>query len=431
MLCTQGDALANEQRRELPNVVLIVADDQSWNYFGFMGNPLISTPSIDRLAEEGVVFTHGYSPASVCRPALNSLLTGLHPVQWEARNEQLERQGVERKPFQEIVHFETLPKLLARAGYRSFQGGKYWEGSWRQGGFDAGTKSQEKGVATNLIQAMAGGDGLALGRETMEPLWNFLDAESEQPFFVWYAPMLPHKPHDAGPEYRALYEGKGYSKGAVAYYATISWFDHGVGQILDRLERMKLRRDTLILFLSDNGYVQPPREQVAFRGGDRGKTSIRELGFRTPIIASWPGTLEAGRRSDAFASAVDLFSTIADYAGVEVPRDRDGRSLRPFLEGGAEPSRQRIVVGNYDIARLPDYVKAKRPELGEKQRAYALRSRRWRYVWFVDADVEELYEIERDPKEERNVIGQRPELAAELRRETELWLESMRAPYAD
>jgi arylsulfatase A-like enzyme len=417
---------------DLPNIVLIIADDQSWDYFGFMGSKIIETPNIDRLAAEGVVFTHGFSTASVCRPALNSLLTGLHPAQWEARNEQLERHGIKRKPFYgEIDHFETLPKLLAKVGYRSFQGGKYWEGGYLQGGFDTGLKSQEKGYAINQIQAMAGGDGLSLGRETLQPLWDFIDADSPAPFFVWYAPMLPHRPHDAPPEHSARYKGKGLNKGAANYYGAISWLDHGVGQILDHLEGRDLTRDTLILFLIDNGYEQPPRRKVGFMGGDRGKTSIRELGFRTPIVAHWPGKIAAGRRSKGLVSSVDVFSTIADYAGVEVPKDRDGRSLRPFLDGGEAPSRERIIVGNYDMSRLPDYVTAKTPDLGTKQNAYALRSKRWRYVWFMDADIEELYDIERDRTEDRNVIAQRPELAAQFRSEVELWLESMRAPYVD
>ena len=188
---------------------------------------------------------------------------------------------------------------------------------------------------------------------------------------------------------------------------------------------------SLLLFLTDNGYEQPPRRKVGFMGGDRGKTSIRELGFRTPIVAHWPGKIAAGRSSKGLVSSVDVFSTIADYAGVEVPKDRDGRSLRPFLDGGEEPSRQRIIVGNYDMSRLPDYVTAKTPDLGTKQNAYALRSKRWRYVWFMDADIEELYDIERDRTEDRNVIAQRPELAAQFRSELELWLESMRAPYVD
>jgi len=413
-------------------VVLIISDDQSWLYYGFMGSQIVKTPNLDRLAAEGVVFPRGFSTASVCRPALNSLLTGLHPIQWEARNEQLERQGIPRfHVLGEIDHFVTLPELLSTAGYRSFQGGKYWEGTYQQGGFDVGTKSQEKGAAKNPIQAIAGGDGLNLGRETLQPLWDFIDADSDAPFFVWYAPQLPHRPHDAPEKYRAQYRGKRLHKDAAAYYAAITWFDDGVGQILEHLEKQNLERDTLVLFMADNGYEQPPDRAGGWKGGVRGKTSIRELGFRTPMIASWPGKIEGGRRSDALISSVDLFATIADYAGVEIPPDRDGRSLRPYLEGGEEPSRERVVVGNFDIARLPKYVRDETPGLGDKQNAYAIRSDRWRYVWFVDADIEELYEIERDPNEARNVIAEHPQLAAQLRSELEAWLAAMRAPYAD
>ena len=122
---------------EQPNIIVIVADDHGYPYSGFMGSDIARTPHLDALAREGMVFTHGFTTASVCRPSMFSLLTGLHPEQWKAEGERSGRDREEPPPYKTIL---TLPRLLSQAGYRTFQGGKYWGRSYAEGGFTHGTK---------------------------------------------------------------------------------------------------------------------------------------------------------------------------------------------------------------------------------------------------------------------------------------------------
>ena len=110
-----------------PNIILVIGDDHGWPYFGFMGDPVVETPHLDALASVSTWFPNGFVTASTCAPSLRTLLTGLHPIQWSAHRQRLRRAGV--TVAERIRQFETLPRLLARNGYASFQGGKYWDGA--------------------------------------------------------------------------------------------------------------------------------------------------------------------------------------------------------------------------------------------------------------------------------------------------------------
>jgi arylsulfatase A-like enzyme len=427
--------------RDVPNIVLIIADDHGWPYFGFMGDPIVKTPNLDALAREGVVFPYGYTTASTCRPSLRSLLTGLHPLQWRAKRRALRAQGRGGEGTDPIRYFATLPGLLAERGYASFEGGKYWEGSFQAGGFTDGMKRAGDSEALRKwgpVQSRAGGDSLELARTTMQPLWDFLDAHRHGPFFVWFAPKLPHMPHDAPEPYLKLYRDENLSDSARKYYANITRFDDKVGELVARLERLGLRDETLLVFLSDNGWEQDPRvtNRVKQLGGPKGKSSMYEIGFRTPIIFSWPGRLPGGQRAGGLVSEVDLFTTLLDFAGLEPPPDRTGVSLRPALkEGGASP--RKTVIGSMAALRPPPRAKAAAPEtqgdLVRYERAYFLRNESWHYIWYADSakfgdrDAEELYRIDRDPREERNVVGDHPELAARFRAEIRRWIEDVTA----
>ena len=242
LLACAALSLDCERPPSLPNIVLVIGDDHGWNDFGFMGSPVARTPNLDELAREGVVFTHAFNTSSVCRPSLQTLLTGLHPVQIEARLERLRNAGRQIRTFEEVEHFETLPARLGERGYVSFQGGKYWDGTYADGGFSHGMTRRVGGASGYRFPlAFSGADGLTLGRETLEPLWSFVDEHSHQPFFVWFAPMLPHTPHDAAARYLELYEGMGLSPIAQRYYANVSRFDDVVGRVVAGLEARGLQ----------------------------------------------------------------------------------------------------------------------------------------------------------------------------------------------
>ena len=184
-----------------PNIVLIIGDDQAWTDYSFMAHPQIRTPRLDRLAREGLTFRRGYVPSSLCSPSLASILTGLYPHQHKITSNDAVAGGSRRESAQVrkvtgdlIANFErvpTLPRLLATQNYVSFQTGKWWGGDYRRGGFTAGMShgDPERG-------GRHGDDGLKIGRETMQPIYDFIDVSTKEgkPFFLWYAPMLPHQP---------------------------------------------------------------------------------------------------------------------------------------------------------------------------------------------------------------------------------------------
>jgi hypothetical protein len=182
-----------------PNVVLIISDDQHWRDYAFLGHPHLRTPALDRLARESLVFPHGYVPSSLCCPSLASIITGRYPHEHRiVGNDPPEKPGVGRttpegkKLFADgrdtmnrhLAEWPLLPTLLATHGYASFQTGKWWQGHFSHGGFSEG---MTKG-------GRHGDDGLAIGRTTMQPAYDFMGRcrAEKKPFLLWYAPMLPH-----------------------------------------------------------------------------------------------------------------------------------------------------------------------------------------------------------------------------------------------
>jgi uncharacterized sulfatase len=240
----------------------------------------------------------------------------------------------------------------------------------------------------------------------MQPLWDFLDAHSDRPFFVWYAPMLPHVPFDAPARFQSIYAGDPVPPLVRNYRANLTRFDATVGEVLDRLEESGLREQTLVLYVSDNGWNSTPDAAISLMGGDKGKGSIYELGFRTPLVVSWPGVLAAGARDDRLVSLVDVFATILDFAGAEPVPCASGRSLLPLLVGRGDFQRESVIGGRYD----------------ERPRPWFLRTRTWRYVWFPGDQPEELYEIEEDPFETRNVADAHREQIRRFRDELARWV---------
>jgi uncharacterized sulfatase len=402
-----------------PNLVLLIADDLGYLDHGFMGAPVVETPHLDALAREGTVFSHGYATSSICRPALRSLLTGLHPHQWDQRVRALQAQRSDLRGDLVMNEFATLPRWLAARGYASFQAGKLWEGSYRVAGFGDGFDRPGAGDARH------GGAGRRLGRTlSLDAVAAFLDAGRGRPFFLWFAPMLPHTPHDAGPGLEARYQGRGLSSSAVRYYANVTRFDALVGELLRLLAQRGLRERTLVVYLADNGWDQPPELEVraGARDGPRGKGTLYEIGWRTPIVLSWPGVVPAGAVSDALVSTVDLVPTLLDYAGAPLPAELPGRSLRGLIQEGVPWPREE-VIGSLRGARveLPGAPAAELEPRSLAGESFFLRSREHWYVWYPKLGREELYDAQSDPRAERDLAAAQPARAARYRRHVLRW----------
>jgi uncharacterized sulfatase len=339
------------------------------------------------------------------------LLTGLHPIQFDYREQQLVRKGIPASPESPLRdHFSVLPAILAQRGYASFQSGKFHEGSYRNAGFTHGMTEQSGRAGRR--------QGIRIARETMEPLFSFIDAHREQPFFIWFAPQIPHLPHDAPKEFHAPYESIELPWFAPRYYANVTRFDSAVGRLVDHLEKRGLRERTLIVVVADNGWQAPgPGVDYDYKlGGHKGKMSLYEIGFRTPIIFSWPGEIPAGEVKDELVSIVDLFPTLLDYAGAPRPAHRSGVDLRPLIEGKPLSTRP-ALIGTATALRSD--------RKGEPAGGSFLRSRRWHYLWYSDGR-EALFDLTADPDEERDVAARHADVIRKSRERIREWSKAMR-----
>ncbi|MFN4258727.1 MAG: sulfatase [Gemmataceae bacterium] len=391
---------------EKPNVVLIISDDQAWTDFGFMGHDVIKTPHIDQLAAESAVFPNGYVPTSLCRASLATLLTGLYGHQHKiCCNDPPD--GVDRgamHPF--IQDAPAVPRLLKAAGYRSFQTGKFWEGHYANAGFTDGM----------TVKGRHGDDGLIIGRKTMQPIYDFIEADPIKPFFLWYAPMMPHEPHNPPERLLKKYAVEGRNLKLAKYYAMCEWFDETVGDLMGYLDRKKLRDNTLVIFVVDNGWIQETGEVRTTRGwfAPKSKLSPYDGGLRTPILLRWPGHTKAGRYND-LVSTIDLAPTILTACNVPVPKEMPGMSLLGVAEGKG-PLNRHAVFGDIYVhtAKVLD-----KPALNLTHRW--VREGDWKLISFEDEKKAELYNLANDPHEEKNLVADHPDKVAHLKKLIDQW----------
>lgn len=359
VLVTSPTGTLAAPRAEPPNVVMILADDQSFRDFGFMGNALVHTPRLDELAVRSARYVNGYVPMSVCRPSLATLLTGLYPHQHgihfnhpppglsAMRTTMTAEQYRQTRAAADylVQNVPTLPRLLARHRYVCLQTGKHWEGSFQTAGFThgmtlgkpadrlspvTGTRQQANG---QWVAHGNGDAGLVIGRETMQPIYNFIERHAgKQPFFVWYAPFLPHTPFDAPRRFRRLYDGRPVPEHLLPYYAEIARFDETVGQLLDFLKDRHLLETTLIVFVSDNGFR--PDTANPDRQNQRSKLSVFEDGLRTPILIRWDTHVRPAEHRQ-LVQTIDIVPTILSAAGLaaEITPRMKGVDLMPSAEG--------------------------------------------------------------------------------------------------
>jgi uncharacterized sulfatase len=411
-----GPPEGESDRPATPNVLLIVADDHGWTDYGFMGHPHVQTPSLDRLAREGVVFRRGYVPSSLCCPSLASILTGLYPHQHKiTSNDPPLPAGMGQAAFHRSAAFRegreamcrhldavpTLPRLLAESGYLSLQTGKWWLGDYRRGGFTHGMTRGER----------HGDDGLAIGRRTLDPIFDLIAQarREEKPFFVWYAPMMPHNPHTPPERLEEKYLARTDSPHVARYWAMIEWFDETCGRLLDHLDSNGLARDTIVLYVADNGWTQDP----AGPNPVRSKRSPYDAGVRTPIIVRWPGRVQPAVRDEP-ALSIDLVPTVLAALGRQPPPAMQGVNL---LDDRALSARTAIhgECFTHNAVDLDDPAR-------NLLHRWIVRDR-WKLIVPQPAaeGEAELYDILADPAEQRDLAQIEPAIARGLREELDAW----------
>lgn len=410
---SKNSALKEDSAQELPNIVLLIGDDHGYPYFGFMGADYVQTPNMDSLAAGGILFTNGYVPDNHCRPSLATLVTGILPIDYKnkVQNLALER-GVTEDQYKEFDHhamqyFETLPRLLSRNGYQCFQGGKWWEFNFQNGGFTHGMTTgwtpDDRKPGNNWFKKYMGGDGLILGRATMEPVYSFIKENKETPFFIWYAPELPHYPFDAPDKYYNLYRDQDMTESAKRYYANCTWFDDGVGELRNYLREVGEFDNTLFIYVNDNGWEQAPDQEYwddpmrSHNGGDKGKSSIYDMSFRTPIIFSWSGNIRNRRIEDCLVHSADIPATILDLLDIPIPTHYYGQSLLNLLQGGRQGCRK-IVIGNTTTHRDEQSV------MGRPVEGFWIRDQSHFFRWNVTDSIMGLYNVKNDPINDRDLL---------------------------
>ncbi|RPE13516.1 arylsulfatase [Chitinophaga lutea] len=431
--------------QQKPNIVLILADDLGYGDLGAYGQQKIKTPNIDRLARNGMRFTSFYAGTSVCAPSRSSLMTGQHTGHTYVRgNKEIQPEGQE--PLADSV--QTLAQLLKAAGYATGAFGKWGlgmvgtSGAPDRKGFDTffGYNCQRQShryypthLWSNEQKIILEGNDLTHKAEyapelIQEQALAFIDKNKNKPFFLFIPTVLPHAELQ-GPEdefYRQYensfeekpHRGNGYGPGATVggyasvekpratFAAMVARMDAQVGQIIDRLTKLGLMDNTLIIFTSDNGPHKEGGADPAFfnsSGGFRGvKRDLYEGGIRTPFIVQWKGKVKAGTTS-AFAGAFwDILPTLTDITGAEKARYTDGVSFLPTLTGKGKQLQH-------------DYLYWEFHEDGGRQ---AVRMGNWKGVRQqvkknADGPVE-LYNLAKDPKEQQNVAAANPAIVKKM-----------------
>ena len=391
-----------------PNVVLIISDDHAWTDYGFAAHPHAKTPNIDRLANEGLTYTRGYVTTAICSPSLATMLTGLHPHQHGITGNDPVR-GQKRADWIEAFFKKPLlPKLLTEAGYLTLHTGKFWMGEPGRVGFtdDMGSTGRH------------GGKALSIGRKSMEPIYDFMDKakREDKPFFVWYAPFLPHTPHNPPARLLSKYAGVKNAKHAK-YLAMIEWLDETCGELMGQLKKKGVADNTLVIYLADNGW------------NEYGKASPYENGVRTPVIAHWPGKVRPRKDERRLATNLDVAPTILTACGVTPPASMPGINL---LDDKAVTKRDTLFLSNF----AHNMVSATEPEKSLWTRSCV--HGKWKLLSWIENPPKqvpwngghrhknpganlELFDLLADPHETKNLAEKHPEVVKDLLARIDGW----------
>jgi N-acetylgalactosamine-6-sulfatase len=423
-LCVAG-CEAPQPSAPRPNLILLLADDLGWGDVGSYGSELIRTPQLDRLAEQGMRWTQFYAASAVCSPSRCSCITGRYPLRFG-----FTRHGGATQRVGLPDDTVTLPRLLKQAGYRTAHVGKWHLGgnNMRELGFDQSVRVFLSKMEDDSRRYHDGVRYMERDGEPVEQTGRFMTealvdealklideyAAGDEPFFLnlWF--YAPHEPYNLAPEpYARPYEGVAQGDD-LKYRSMVGCMDDGVGRIRARLEQLGIDENTLLVFTSDNGpsYQGSPGPWVG------GKGDLHEGGIRMPMIAHWPGRIEAGSVAPELAHTNDLLPTFCEAAGVPLPDDVafDGISLLSRLDGEALPERGPVF---WQMDLYPWY-----PQPGEKPEPFAtevVRQDDWKLL-ALDGTPTALYDLENDPTESANLLDRRPEIRSELNGALQEWI---------
>lgn len=397
-----------------PNVVMFMTDDHGAWATGAYGCGDIHTPHIDRLAAGGARFNRAFACTPVCSPSRVTWLTGVIPSHHGVQDWLQPEDSYGPTTRRWYQGFTTYSEILARNGYTLAMSGKWHMGEddHAQAGFTDWATVPGGGGPYRDAEFVKNGERIRhTGFKTdamTDYALEFLEREKENPFYLLVPFYAPHTPYDYQPEQdRAWYKDSrfpcypdvpmhpwqtgsarlhGNRESKLAYSALISGVDRSVGRILKRLEQLRLRDNTLVVFTADQGW-NAGHHGVWGKGNGTWPFNMYEESLRVPLIWNHPGRIRAGLTPNAMVSAYDYFPSILDYLGIQAPPEprRIGRSYVPFLRGENPAWRNRLY---FEYA----YVRGIRTETAK----YVERTAEW---------PSEFFDLERDPGETRNALS--------------------------
>ncbi|NSW95437.1 MAG: arylsulfatase, partial [Bacteroidales bacterium] len=448
-LCTPAlylaSCTASKTDKNPPNIIYILADDLGYGDLSCYGQTRFSTPNIDRLACEGMLFRNHYAGCTVSAPSRSSLMTGLHTGRTPIRgNKEWNPEGQWPLPSGSL----TVAEMLKSKGYATGAFGKWGlgfvgtEGDPNKQGFDEFFGYNCQRLAHNYYPyylwhnsekvTLTENEGTKTGAYAPDLIHRealkFIEENSTRPFFLFYPNIIPHAELFAKEDYMKRFRGKfdpeksfegvddgpNYRQGPygsqpeahAAFAAMITQLDDYVGEMLSKLKELNIDRNTIVIFSSDNGpHLEAGADPDYFNsnGPLRGyKRDLYEGGIRVPMIVRWPGKIKAGSVSDHISAFWDVMPTLAEITGVSLSEPVDGISFLPELTGNQKSQKQH------------DYLFWEFHEQGGKM---AVRKGDWKAVKLnvnkPGETVTELYNLSSDPAEENNIAINHPEIVRE------------------
>lgn len=406
---------ANAQETKRPNIILVMSDDQGWGQTSYNNHPFLQTPNLDKMAENGLRFNRFYAGAPVCSPTRASILTGRSN----------DRTGVYAHGYAMCKQEKTLPQALKKVGYKTAHFGKWHLNGLRgpgvpifssdsrnpgQFGFDDWLSTSNFFDMNPIMSRngefveMKGESSQIIVNEALQYIKN--EKDKNQPLFIviWYG--SPHTPWDADEKDKTLFTE--LDEKTQNHYGELIAMDKSIGDLRKGLRSMKIEKNTMVWFNSDNGGLRNFGPETV--GGLRGsKGKIYEGGLRVPCVIEWPEGIHPKRITEYPASTMDIFPTIADI--VDLPKSSmivpvDGASIHKLF--------------------ISDLKKRKTPIPFRYQGKAAIIDNNYKLISLdIDKDEFELYDLEKDPKESNNIISKEHKIAQQMISKFRLWNQSV------
>ena len=427
-----------------PNIILILSDDHGWKDARFMGSSYYLTPSLDALAYSGMTFTNAYANAPNCAPSRASLLTGMYTprhgiytVNSSARSKSAFRKIIPIKNTTILdTSFITIAEVLGKNGYTSSSIGKWHLGNDSIGlpqsqGFDENIGGYHLGHPKSYFSPYKnpylpdGPEGEYLTDRLTQEALDFIERNKDHPFFLYLPHYAVHTPIQAKESLTSIFRNKepeGKQKNPK-YAAMVKSLDEGIGRVVNRIEKLELSDNTIIIFMSDNGGLGVVTGMKPLRGS---KGMLYEGGIRVPFIISWPGKIKAATICDIPVAGTDLFPTILKLARIKPPEElvTDGVNLkRILLKGKKIPERPLFW-------HFPAYLERNKgmKTIWRTSPASAVRFGDWKLIEFYENGEIELYNLREDIGETNDLSVKYPEKKDELYKLLDDWRKEINAP---